>query len=144
MKERCDARGEKYNFNFKRCVGECSKASLTIKTTSGIKSFEENKQHGSWFSKSLPLIRSMDSAQIVQSIEPYVNADTPQNDTDDELSTDVPGSSKGTKQYLFTLVHKTTKQLKKANAIKKMSTKMSSTMKEIKDVLVNDSTSELI
>ena len=44
----------------------------------------------------------MDSAQPAQSIDPSANADTPQNDADDELSTDVPGSSKGTKHHLFT------------------------------------------
>ena len=86
----------------------------------------------------------MDSTKPVQSIEPSANADTSQNDTDDELSTDVPGSSKGTKRHLFTLVHETTKKLKKANAAGKMLTEMSSTMKEIKDALVNDPISELI
>ena len=86
----------------------------------------------------------MDSSQPGQSIDPSANVYTLQNNTDDELGTDVPGRSKGTKQHLFTPVHETTKIIKKANAIEKMLTEMSSTMKEIKDVLANDPTSELI
>ena len=128
---------------FKRCAVECWKTALTIKAASEIKRFQENKQYGSWFSKLLPLITSMDSAQLDQSNEPSANADTPQNGTDDELSTDVPGSSKGTKGHLFTPAPETTKKFLK-NATEKMLTKMSSTMKEIKDVLVDDPTNELI
>ena len=86
----------------------------------------------------------MDSAQPVQSIEPSANADTPQNDTDDELSFDVPKSSKVRKRHLFTPVHKTTKTLKKASATEKMLTEISSKIKEVKYVLSNDPTSELI
>ena len=86
----------------------------------------------------------MDSSQPGQSIESSADVYILQNDTDDELSTDIPGSAKGTKRHLFTPAHKTTKTIKKAKAIGKMLTEMSSTMKEIEDVLVNDTTSELI
>ena len=53
LKERCDARGEEYKSDvsqtrekFKRCVGESRKAALIIKTPSGIKRVQENKQYG--------------------------------------------------------------------------------------------------
>ena len=58
MKERCDARCKKYNFDVsqtwkksKCCVGECRKTAQTIKTDPGIKRFQENKQYDSptWF-----------------------------------------------------------------------------------------------
>lgn len=62
---------------FKQRVGERRKAALTIKTASGIASFEESKQYDSWFSKLLSLIRSMLSASPGRSIEPIANADTP-------------------------------------------------------------------
>ena len=77
----CDAHEEEYNFDlsqtqekFKQYVGECRKAALNIKNALEIKIFQENKQYGSWFSKLLPLIKSMDSAQPGQSIEPSTNA----------------------------------------------------------------------
>lgn len=94
--------------------------------------------------KLLPLIRTLDGSQPGQSMESSADVYILQNDTDDELSTDIPGGTKGTKRHLFTPAHKTTKTIKKAKAIGKMLTEMSSTMKEIEDVLVNDTTSELI
>ena len=48
----------------------------------------------------------MDSAQPRQSIEPSTNADTPQSDTDDELSTDFPRSSKGKKDTFLPMFMK--------------------------------------
>ena len=58
---------------FERCVEECRKAALTTKTPSEDKRFQENKQYGSGFSKLLPVIRSMDSAQPSQLLEPSTN-----------------------------------------------------------------------
>ena len=80
LKKWYDARREEYNFDvsqtqekFERCVEECRKAALTTKTASENKRFQENKQYGSWFSKLLPVIRSMDSAQPNQLLEPSTN-----------------------------------------------------------------------
>ena len=34
---------------FKKCVSECKKAALTIKSGTGIKRFQEDKSYGEWF-----------------------------------------------------------------------------------------------
>ena len=53
LKKRLEEREEVFNFNtkqtrskFKRCVSLCRKAALTIKTSSGIKRFQEQKDFG--------------------------------------------------------------------------------------------------
>ena len=56
LKKRSTERGEEITFSpeqlrtkFKKCVGECKKAALTIKTATGIKRFQDEKNYGSWF-----------------------------------------------------------------------------------------------
>ena len=70
LKERCKERKEDCTFNvaqtrqkFKRCVTICRNAVMKVKTSSGIKRFQENKELGNWFSKLLPVISSMDNYQ---------------------------------------------------------------------------------
>ena len=43
---------------------------MKVKTPSGIKRFQEDKELGNWFGKLLPVISSMDNCQPQQSIEP--------------------------------------------------------------------------
>ena len=69
-------RGEEIPFNvaqtrqkFKRCINICRDAVMKVKTSSGIKRFQEDKELGSWFGKLLPNISSMDNCQPKQAIE---------------------------------------------------------------------------
>lgn len=62
---------------------------IKVKTASGIKRFQEEKELGNWFGKLLPLISSMDNCQPQQSIEPGQSLDPPaENDleVDDDNS----------------------------------------------------------
>jgi len=43
---------------------------MKVKTSSGIKRFQEDKDLGTWFGKLLPIISSMDNCQPEQAIEP--------------------------------------------------------------------------
>lgn len=49
---------------------ECKKASLTIKTASGIKPFQESKRYEKWLSFFLPLIQSRVSCLPEQALDP--------------------------------------------------------------------------
>ena len=56
LNKRCAKRDEKVPFTvqqlrskFKKCVGTCKQAALTIKSASGIKRFQEDKGFGQWF-----------------------------------------------------------------------------------------------
>ena len=54
----------------KRCVTMCRNAVMKVKTSSGIRRFQEDKELGNWFAKLLPVISSMDNSQTQQAIEP--------------------------------------------------------------------------
>ena len=80
LKKRYEEREEEFLYNapqtrskFKRCVSICRKAALTIKTASGIKRFQEEKEFGPWFQKLYEVVRTMDNCQPEQSIEPHVS-----------------------------------------------------------------------
>ena len=76
LKKRCTSRGENLSFTvdqlrskFKKCVSECKRAALTIKTGTGIKRFQEDKSYGSWFQKLNEVVKTRDSCQPDQAIE---------------------------------------------------------------------------
>ena len=77
MKKRTAAGEENFYFTidqlrskFKKCVSECKKAALTIKSGTGIKRFQEDKSYGEWFQKLYEIVKSRDSCQPEQAIEP--------------------------------------------------------------------------
>lgn len=95
VKDRCSARDEEYTFDvaktrqkFKRCVNVCRTAAMKVKTASGIKRFQEDKDLGSWFGKLLPVVSSMDNCQPEQAIEPgSMETHTPPS-RDEEITDD--------------------------------------------------------
>ena len=77
LKKRCLERGETFTYDvnqtqekFKRCLSECEKASLTMKTASGIKRFQEDKGYGTWFNCLPPLVQTRVSCQPEQALDP--------------------------------------------------------------------------
>ena len=96
LKERCSKKGKDFPFcvaqtrqKFKRCINICRDAVMKVKTSSGIKRFQEDKELGSWFGKLLPIISSMDNFQPQQAIEPGRKApETYSEEADPEESHD--------------------------------------------------------
>ena len=77
LEQRCAARGESVSFSvdqlrskFKKCVGECKRVALTIKTATGIKRFLDDKGYGAWFDKLFAIVKTRDSCQPDQALEP--------------------------------------------------------------------------
>ena len=73
LKKRFEERDEEFTCNvpqtgskFKRCVRICRKAALTIKTASGIKRFQEEKESGPWFQKLYEVVCTTDNCQPEQ------------------------------------------------------------------------------
>lgn len=66
---------------FKKLISECKKAALTIRTATGIKRFQEEKGYGSWFDQLYPLVKTRDSCQPEQAIEPSNERELPQSST---------------------------------------------------------------
>ena len=81
LKIRANERDEKVLFSvvqlhnkFKKLIGECKKAALTIKSASGIKRFQDKKSYGKWFDQLFALVKTRDSRQPEQAIEPSASA----------------------------------------------------------------------
>ena len=77
LKERCADQGEVFPFDTNqtrqeicRCVVACRAATLKIKTSSGIKRFQELNDYGECFSKLVQYVATMDSCQRGEAIEP--------------------------------------------------------------------------
>ena len=66
---------------FKKCVSLSKEAALTVKTATGIKRFKDTKGHGKWFMQLYPIVKSRDSCQAEQGIEP--GFDPPATATDE-------------------------------------------------------------
>ena len=77
LKARGSKRGEHVPFTavqlrtkFKKSVSECKKVALTVKTATGIKRLQEEKGYGAWFNQLYALVKTRDSCQPWQAIEP--------------------------------------------------------------------------
>lgn len=77
LKERLACRGENFPSDvtktknrFKKCDAECKKAALTIKTATGIKRFQEEKNFGEWFSQLYSFVKTRDSCTPEMALEP--------------------------------------------------------------------------
>ena len=77
LKARGSKRGEDVPFSavqlrtkFKKSVSECKKVALTVKTATGIKRLQEEKGYGAWFNQLYALVKTRDSCQPWQAIEP--------------------------------------------------------------------------
>ena len=82
-KKRFEERDEEFTYNspqtrtkFKRYVSICREAALAIKTASGIKRFQEEKEFGPWFQKLYKVACTMDNCQPEQLIEPHVSRES--------------------------------------------------------------------
>ena len=77
MNSRCQERGKTFMLSicqtrnkFKKLMSICKSALLTMKTASGIKRFQDDKQFGSWFNVLTQIMKSRPSCQPDQGIEP--------------------------------------------------------------------------
>ena len=73
----CLERGQNFEFDitrtrtkFKSCVSLYETAAMTAKTATGIQLFQDDKNLGRWFNQLFPFVKSRESAQPEQAIEP--------------------------------------------------------------------------
>ena len=148
LKSRASARGENHAFNinqvrtkFKKCIGMCKQAALTIKTSTGIKRFQEERELGEWFKQLFPVVRTRNSCQPGHAVEPSSSegVDRAKNDYASSSPGHEEGTESGTGKKMF---------VPKRSGQKKISKKedVASTTLEVlmKDVVKNDPTKQLI
>jgi len=87
--EECPFGVEQLRTKFKKCVAECKKAAMDMKTASGVVRFQEERGYGIWFSSLFALVKTRDSCQPDQAIEPSANV----------LTVDSPSSSSGSQDW---------------------------------------------
>ena len=54
---------------FKKCITECKKIALTVKTSTGVKRVQDEKQLGAWFNQLFPLLQTRDSCNPDMAVE---------------------------------------------------------------------------
>ncbi|CAH3159164.1 unnamed protein product [Porites lobata] len=104
LKSRAGGKGNSVPFTvaqvrtkFKKCISECKKAALTIKTPTGVKRFQDDKNYGVWFDRLFELVKTRDSCRPDLATEPLMNVSvTDCNDDvdneDEDLAKDHPST----------------------------------------------------
>lgn len=140
LKIRCRERGEEFDCTvaqarnkFKKCVSECKKAALTLKTATGIKRFQEDRGYGSWFNQLFQLVKCRDSCQPDQAIEPSTSSTDGASNQD--TSDEVGGSSVPKTRKVFVPVK--TKKTRYEDVL-------TSTNELVKKTLENDKTDKML
>ncbi|XP_067049665.1 uncharacterized protein [Acropora muricata] len=94
LKSRAEGKGNSVPFTvaqvrtkFKKCVSECKKAALTIKTATGVKRFQDDKNYGVWFDRLFELVKTRDSCRPDLATEPLMNVPVTDCNDDDHPST---------------------------------------------------------
>ena len=78
---------------FKKCISECKKAPLTIKTATGVKRFQDDKNYRVWFDRLLELVKTSDSCRPDLAMEPLMNV--PVTNCNDEVNSENQDLDKG-------------------------------------------------
>ena len=85
LKERAAVRNEEVPFDhvqlrtkFKKAIAECKKTSLTMKTSTGIKRFIDEKGYGPWFNSLFAIVKTRDACRPELAVEPsFVRTQSP-------------------------------------------------------------------
>lgn len=104
LKSRAESKGSSVPFTvaqvrtkFKKCISECKKAALTIKTATGVKRFQDDKDYGVWFDRLYELVKTRDSCRPDLATEPSINVPVTDcnddvDDEDQDLDRDQPST----------------------------------------------------
>ena len=114
---------------FKRCVAECKKLALTIKTATGVKRIQEDRGYGPWFNQLFSLVQSRDSCNPELAEEPSSS-----RNASSSASTETSPEDEG--KNLF-VPRKRSKEKKKKEDI------MTSVVEVLKDMSQQDTTTDL-
>ena len=121
LKSRAASKGSSVPFTvaqvrtkFKKCISECKKAALMIKTATGVKRFQDDKDYGVWFDRLFELVKTRDSCRPDLATERSMNVPVTDcnDDVDDEdqgLDRDQPSTQ------LFVPVKTAPKRKRKSN-----------------------------
>lgn len=143
MQQRAKERNSEFKFSisqmrtkFKKCIGDCKTAAMTIKTATGIKRFQENQGYGKWFPSLFAIVKTRESCQPEQAIEPSSSSPSPV----DKGSDDDRESTASAETDMFIPIKRAKKEKKK----NQFDTAFAETLEIVKEVVKNDPTKDLI
>ena len=121
---------------FKWCISTCKKVALTIQTVTGIKRFVEDKGFGKWFDALFPLIKSRDSCQPEQAIEPSSSTSVRSTPEEENAEKATDQTEEGTRA-MFVPIKKRKRKDNESEAAAKI-------LKVLETMMENDPTKELL
>ncbi len=128
---------------FKKLVGECEKVNMIFKTATGISNYKDEKNYSKWFDMLFPLIKSRESCQPEQAMEPSAGPSTSDKESGinvlDEDQDESETSKLQMKNYLSLRPKKKTK--KSDNLLVEKSTEV---LESVKSLLQNQQTSTFL
>jgi hypothetical protein len=130
---------------FKKLVSECKKANMVFKTATGISNYKDEKDYSKWFDMLFPLIKSRESCQPEQAMEPSVGPSTSDKESginvfkfDDDL--DESETSMRSDEKLF--IPKPTKKSKRGE--NKLVEKTTEVLESVKSLVESQQTSSFL
>ena len=128
---------------FKKLVSECEKVSMIFKTATGISEYKDEKNYSKWFDMLFPLIKSRESCQPEQAMEPSAGPSTSDKESGinvlDEDQDESETSKLQMKNYLSLRPKK--KNKKSDNLLVEKSTEV---LESVKSLLQNQQTSTFL
>ena len=151
LKSRAEKRGSVFDKSivqmrnkFKKLVSECKKANMVFKTSTGISNYKDEKNYSGWFDMLFPLIKSRDSCQPEQAMEPSAGQASSDIESEFSMFNDDPQGSelteKSSEEKLF--VPKLAKKPKKGQD--KLIEKTTEVLDSVKSLLGNQQTSTFL
>ena len=149
LKKRAEKRGAVFEKSvtqmrnkFKKLVTECKKANMVFKTATGISNYKDQKDFSSWFDMLFPLIKSRESCQPEQAIEPSAGPSTSDKESEINVFDDESETGTSTKSDEKLFVPKPTKKNKKGE--NSLVEKTVEVLESVKSLVQNQQTSSFL
>ena len=113
---------------FKRCVAECKKLALTIKTATGVKRIQDERGYGQWFDQLFALVKSRDSCNPELAEEPSSSRSA------SSVSTETSPEDEGKKLFV---------PKKRSKEKKKKEDELTTVVEVLEDIFQQDTTADL-
>lgn len=143
IQKRAAKRNSKFMFSisqmrtkFKKCIGECKNAAMTIKTATGIKRFQDSQGYRKWFPTLFAVVKTRESCQPKQAIEPSPSPCSSLSQVDKATDDDL----ESTENEVFI----PTKKARKVKNKSPIDAALVETLDIVKEVVKNDPTKDLI
>ena len=135
---------------FKKGISECKRIALTVKTSTGVKRVQDEKQLGAWFNQLFPLVQTRDSCNPDMAVESssslqlsdgeaVTRASDNRTPTDEQSNDGIDQGDDSDKKQFVPIKKGRRKKVKSQNSSSALSTAV-----ELFEKVVNDPTTQLM